>query len=238
MNGKIIYYTPTKNYGFIEAEDGEQYFFFNEKERRLSHRFTAGDEVEFDLHANHLKPGTVKAVITKYIENKRINDSLNELLEGSEFKGYLKKLPENKWMVKHMPSKIFIELPKISRYEVDIEEVYDNRENTMVTAIVKRVRGEKISAILVDRRFMPEYYQAKVCLSSGQTVSAKVTGENDDVIFCTIFSRNCGASILKHKLASPLRVNKGMFIPVKIVNVLDSSIHVIPVEEESDSQHH
>lgn len=233
MNGTVTYYHPARNFGFVEDAHGSSWFFFNEPtEHKRRRRFYSGDEVSFELIPDPNNPTNKAARIIEYIGNENYNALLEQVRNDPKISGYLKQFLNGKWAIKHIPSKIFIELKGPSLYEEDIEFVYNQRLNEWVGGIVKLNKHDEMSAVLEDRRFIPEFHLAQKMLESGEIISGIVTGQNEDVVFIELLNGAINATILKKKFEMDYALlKKHEPISVKIVGVSDSSIRLEPCQK-------
>lgn len=160
--GVVSYFETQKHYGFIESEGNSYYFYIdiiqtkklsfdlkNEGKPKLKSKFRVGDEVSFILK---LVDNEFEASEIEYLGNPILQMVLAEATEKDVLQGYLKKIRDN-FFVKHISTYVFIPV-KISKYEIDLDLVYENRINQLVEFHLNNTsKIEKIKAVLLDRRF-------------------------------------------------------------------------------------
>ncbi|MDR1897340.1 MAG: hypothetical protein LBR10_11180 [Prevotellaceae bacterium] len=203
-NGIISYYNEIKHYGFIESEDGNSYYFFvdirqlkqkiielrrQNSNEIIKYKFCSGDEVQFKIKKSNDK---IEVYAVEYIRNVRKQLLINEADKNQILFGYLKQINDDKFFVKHISTYVFVPI-KISNYEIDIDEVYTQRLNKLVQfKLTQTKKIEKLSAILVDRKFSDEYKILKKHYQSGIPLLAKITGRNTKGLFATVMDKYKG----------------------------------------------
>jgi hypothetical protein len=201
-SGIISYYNEIKHFGFIESEDGNSYYFFvdvkklkqkiielrrqNKSNERIKYKFCSGDEVQFKIKKSK---DEIEADSVEYIRNVRRQLLINEADRQQILFGYLKQINNDKFFVKHISTYVFVPI-EISNHEIDIDEVYTQRLNQLVQfQLTQTKKIEKLSAILVDRKFSEEYEILKKHYQSGIPLLAKITGRNTRGLFATVMDK-------------------------------------------------
>jgi small subunit ribosomal protein S1 len=159
--GVVSYFETQKHYGFIESEGNSYYFNIdiiqtkklnfdlkNEGKPKLKFKFRVGDEVSFILK---LIDNNLKACEIEYLGNPSLQLIIAEAAEKHILSGYLQKIKE-RFFVKHISTNIFLPI-KFSKYEIDLDLVYEKRINQLIQFQLKDTnRIENIKAELLDRR--------------------------------------------------------------------------------------
>lgn len=224
MKGIVSFYHGAKQFGFLEGVDGEEYFFRNEKINRSLVRWLPGDEVEFQIIAQTEESRPAAKILSR-IGSDKLRLLIEEVKINPKVGGYLKQLPNEKWALKHMPSKIFIPIKGPTNYEDDIEYIYHHRVNEWVEALVKVSRKDKLTATLTDRKFKDSFATAQRALESQEIIEAVVTGQNEDVVFVTILYPPIGATILKKNYNIDWsKLVKNQRLKVRVKGMYDSSV--------------
>lgn len=224
--GEVTAFYQTKKYGFIQSGD-EKYFFFmgnNELAERKKkglppHDFSIGDQVEFKLEPG-IKEGEYQAYDIIFLTNPSRENLVKEYQEKGILTGYLKKI-EDDFFVKEINSYSIIPL-NICAEELDFENVYTNRLNELVSFKLKnsKLRLDKLTAFLVDRKLSEKYLFLFHLVESKQEIEVKVTGKNTKGIFLTYDNIFSGFLMFKKSGITDYQCKKGDVISV-IVDYVD-----------------
>lgn len=221
--GIISIFEVKKSNGFIESNSGEKYYFFldknelkKEKNWHKAHKFRQGDEVEFNLEINERQ--VTCATNLKFIQNVKRDSVIEEAKEFNILKGYLKKYKEE-YFIKHLTTYLHIPL-LISEWETDLDLVYEDRFNTVVTFTLHTIdKPFQIYATLTDIVLKPEYNLIKEQKEGGVSTFVTVTGKNEIGLHGTIFngSKNCFVKS-KDEKDKLLSKKKGDIVEAEFVN--------------------
>jgi len=195
--GHIIRLSPQQNFGFIESEKFEEFFFYiDNKEnktkdleglKKTKHKFCLGDEVQFRLRKSSLKDQSdFEAYDLIFIKNRRIELLLEEANNNKILKGYLKLIGDDNFYVKHIPTYIFIKL-KISKSETCLQENYFQKINSLVEfELTQSENTDKLLAVFKDRKFREVDEKILNIIESGEIIVATIIGRNLKGYFVTI----------------------------------------------------
>ncbi|MEY4273170.1 MAG: Cold-shock DNA-binding domain [Bacteroidota bacterium] len=186
--GHVTRFFKERDFGFIKNEDGEEYFFFRDKEKLKQkkqaglipyiHCYSAGDRVSFKLRNSQREEGKIEAYDVVFMTNEKKELLVSEFENNSVLEGYIKVIHGDKLFVKH--SITGIDLPiSISVWEENLDQVYWGRVNQLVRFKLKQVgRFDKLTAILTDVQLIPEYYELTSHYSNQTHAQGKITGIN------------------------------------------------------------
>lgn len=202
--GRIKNFHEDKNYGFVESESGEAFFFFFDLKEQISlkksgkidriHKFKRGDTVEFKVRQSSRNVEEREAFDLIFRGNEPKERLLKESTEDSVYKGYLKQFNES-FFVKHIDSYVFLPV-RISEWETNLSSVYHDRQNQLVDFnISQEANFEKRTALLVDRQYCHEYYELCEIKSFFGTIEAKINGRNLSGFFATVLDGKIDAYI-------------------------------------------
>jgi len=188
LYGFISRFYVELNYGFIEADDGNCYFFFHDKkqyktseEAKAAHKFRAGDRVAFQ--AEYDEKGRTKACNVKFIQNEKRDKLIKEAEESNTLKGYLKKIDDD-YFVKHINTYIFIPV-KISEWETNLESIYQDRIDDLVLFELRNIKKpHSLYATLTDRLLKKEYALLEEQKFLKEPVYVRINGGNVGGYFC------------------------------------------------------
>jgi cold shock CspA family protein len=203
--GHITRFDNQRNFGFIETENNEQYFFFFDKAAIIAqkragliekvHKYCSGDEVEFKLQPSLKDSTKLQAYDLKFLRNQRRELLIEEAKTNDILLGYLKLIDNEKFFVKHISTYIFIEL-KISNWETNLQANYYERIDTLVEFKLSQLEKiDRLSATLVDRNFKDEFENISNLRTSQEIIAATVTGQNKSGFFVTILDNTTNAFI-------------------------------------------
>lgn len=210
--GHVSRYDTDRHFGFIETEDNTYFFFFDKKEQiqlkksgvidRI-HKFSSGDEVEFQLRPSIKDSSRLEAYNIKFIRNLRRQKLVEEAKEKDILLGYLKQVDNEKLFVKHKTTYVFVPL-KISEWETDLEAVYFDRIDKLVEfRLTQTEKLDKLCAVLTDRKFSKEYQMITELMQSEQATEAKITGRNIHGLFATVFNGTLNGFVTLSKEPTP-----------------------------------
>ncbi len=195
LRGHVTRYEKEKHFGFIETADKQSYFFHRDKaevirQKRAGiesgvHVFNPGDEVEFRVRPAEKENGRLEAFDIVFIRNEQQDKLMAEAEQGLPLTGYLKSIKE-KLFVKHISTYLLIPVD-VSAWETDLDEVYNNRLDSMVTfRLASPGKSGKLTAILEGRKFSAVYDELRVLEDSGESVEGIITGKNEDGYFVSV----------------------------------------------------
>lgn len=196
--GHVTRFDNERHFGFVETEEEQTYFFFFDKKEQIKlkkqglidkiHKFHSGDEVEFKIRPSQKDNNKFEAFDLKFIKNERRENLVAEANQSETLLGYLKLIDNEKLFVKHKSTYVFIPLD-ISEWETDLEEVYYNRIDKLVSfKLTQTQKTDKLKAVLTDVKFDQNYYEIKSAVDNEKTLQATITGKNSQGLFATIFN--------------------------------------------------
>jgi ribosomal protein S1 len=217
-SGQVIRFESERNFGFVETENGESYFFRFDKKEQIEnkknglidriHKFCPGDEVEFNIRSSTRTNTKLEAYNLKFIRNERREKLIDESNTSGILSGYLKLIDNEKFFVKHITTYVYVPI-EISGWETDLEEVYSKRVNQLVHfSLINTAKINKLKAVLTDVRFVKEYDILKSALEDSTILKATITGKNSDGFFATVLNGEIQG-----------------FIPLNNIHELDIEIH-------------
>lgn len=195
FRGQVSRYDKERHFGFIETPDKQSYFFYRDKAevirlKRIGddsthHNFTTGDEVEFKVRPSNKENGRMEAYELRFIRNEQRDKLMDQAEQGLALEGYLKSIKE-KLFVKHTGTYLLIPVD-VSAWETNLEEVYNNRLDSVVTFhLTKTGKSGRLSAIVEGRKFSAVYDALTSLQASGESIPAIITGKNEDGYFVTV----------------------------------------------------
>lgn len=195
--GHVVRFIKERAFGFIEAEDGEIYFFFRDKEDLKKkkqaglipyiHNYISGDRVSFKLRLSQRDEGKIEAYDVTFITNERKQKLIDNFNERGILDGYLKVFDSETIFVKDRETYVYTPI-KISAWEEKFDDVYFNRENQLVRYKLNQiVRTDKLTARLNDAKYIDEYYQLLAHFDNQTSIPALITGRYKLGLLVTIF---------------------------------------------------
>ena len=195
--GHVVRFIKDRGFGFIEAEDGEIYFFFRDKEDLKKkkqaglipyiHNYISGDRVSFNLRLSQRDEGKIEAYDVAFITNERRAILINNFQEYGFLEGYIKIFDPETIFVKDKSTYVYVPIT-ISEWEENLEEVYQKRENTLVRYKLNQVnRTDKLTATLSDAKFVDEYYVLMSHFDNQTPIRATITGKSKHGYHATLF---------------------------------------------------
>jgi cold shock CspA family protein len=218
FNGRVVRYLEDKNYGFIESESGDTYFFKNDRKRQKElkkegkiesvHKYSSGDEVTF-VPAKSPDPalGGLAAEVN-FVKNVSRKTLANESDQKGVIQGYLKKLEGDAWFVQHASTNVYVPLG-ISKWEIEVEKTYESRVNQLVGFKLTQTHAlDKLSAILSDRKFSPNFQLLRDHYDNQTTMKVIVTGKNQHGFFAKLLFGDFEGFIKLDKHASKIQADQ------------------------------
>lgn len=195
--GHVVSFIKERDFGFIEDEEGEIYFFFRDrgKLKKLKqvgeipyvHNFISGDRVSFQLRTSQRDEGKIEAYNVTFIANERKEKLIDIFKERGTLDGYLKIFDSETIFVKDRSTYVYTPI-QISAWEENLDDVYFSRENQLVRYKLNQiVRTDKLTARLNDANYIDEYYQLLAHYDNQTTIQALITGRNKSGLHVTIF---------------------------------------------------
>lgn len=196
--GHVVRFLKDRGFGFIESDDGEIYFFFRNKDELKKkkkaglipyiHNFISGDRVSFNLRSSQRDEGKIEAFDVTFITNERRAILINNFQENGFLEGYIKIFDSETIFVKDKSTYVYVPIV-ISAWEENLDEVYQQRENTLVRFKLNQVvRPDKLTATLFDAKFVDEYYELKSHFDNQTPVQATITGKNKNGYYVALFN--------------------------------------------------
>lgn len=155
--GYISHYDYAKNYGFIKASDGTEYFFLHDK-----HDFQKGDEVIFNTTIS-TKNNNIIATNVKYVQNLPISTLLEESKSVDFLIGELKQC-NDKYFIKYNNN---ITLPVIN-------SIFDIPYNPDDIVDFKLIESKGIFKALINIPKSILEYELENILKNNESIDAKV----------------------------------------------------------------
>jgi cold shock CspA family protein len=241
LTGRITIYHNEKRYGFIKTADNESFFFhYDRKEqsnlkqrgvKNAMHRFTAGDEVEFQLKPDDRHTDKMQAYNIMYKSNCYRSELIESAAENKTLEGTLIR-HGNDFFVRHLKADISVPV-RISGWEIDLPEVYDARIGTRVEFKLNPAKHlKRLAASLTHCRFCKEYISLSQLKESGFTTTAVITGKNWQGMYATVLDGAINAFVpMPRELDEEqrynfFRFNKGDKVKVKIKNIQSKNKNV------------
>jgi cold shock CspA family protein len=236
--GYISRFDIERQFGFIESENENSYFFFLDKTELIQlkrkglidkiHKFCTGDEVEFELGPSKKDANKIVAYNLKFIKNEKRQKLIDEAIQFDMLSGFLKLIDEDKFFVKHLTTYIFVPLV-ISAWETDLDEIYNNRTNSLVNfKLTQSQKNNKLKAVLTDVKFCDEYYELLAAIDNETEFPALLTGKNTQGLFATIFNGRIEGFIPISKYPDNLellkfeKLKKGNITNVRVKQILNN----------------
>src|ERR1035437_5929504 len=169
LSGYITYYSKYKAFGYIDipAFNMEDIIF---TDINLNSKYTTicpGDSISLKIGMK--EDGESYASDICFVENTKIKTLRDNFNNQILLRGYIKKIGKD-YYIRDVTTGVFIHLV-ISEYESDIKQNYDERQDQITLfKIVQMSESNSMTAILTNRKFIPEYNN----LISHNTVDAKV----------------------------------------------------------------
>ena len=196
--GHVVRFIRERDFGFIEAEDGEIYFFFRDKssQKKLKqaglipyvHNFISGDRVSFKLRLSQRDEGKIEAYDVAFITNERRAILINNFKENGFLEGYIKIFDPETIFVKDKSTYVYVPIV-ISAWEENLNEVYHNKEITLVRYKLNQVvRTDKLTATLNDAKYIDEYYELLSHYDNQTPIYAIILGKNKHGYYVTLFN--------------------------------------------------
>lgn len=196
ISGQVVRYLEDRNYGFIEGESGNTYFFKNDRKKQKElkregkidrvHKYSSGDEVTF-VPAKSPDPalGAFASEVT-FVKNTRRSALANESDVKGVLQGVLKKLEGDNWYVVHTPTNVYVPLA-VSKWEIELEKTYEARVDQVVGFKLTQTHAlDKLTAILSDRKFSPNFQMLRDHYDNQTTLKVIVTGKNKHGYFAKL----------------------------------------------------
>jgi hypothetical protein len=197
-SGHIVRLNHEKLFGFIEAENGELYFFHSATEQNQQkklkqegllpsvHTYKSGDYVSFKLRSIQKEDFKYEAYDVKFLANERRNLLINEYHKNGILQGYIKIFDSGKLFIKDINTYVYLPI-FISDWEFNKDEVYIKRENKLVSfRLNQTVKIDKLHAVLQDAKFIDEYYELMSHFDNQTTLQAIITGKNKHGYFALL----------------------------------------------------
>lgn len=218
ISGQVVRYLEDRNYGFIESEKGDTFFFKNDRKRQKElkregkidrvHKYSSGDEVTF-VPAKSPDPALgALASDVSFVKNTRRTSLADESDQNGTLQGNLKKLEDDSWFVVHTRTNVYVPLG-ISEWEIDLDKTYESRVNQMVGFKLTQTHNlDKLSAILVDRKFSPNFQLLRDHNDNQTSLKVIITGKNQHGYFAKLAFGDFEGFIKLDKKASKSQVDQ------------------------------
>lgn len=231
--GHIVRLKKQQNFGFIESENFEEFFFYIDKKEynvnknnggiKNTKKFCLGDEVKFKLRKSLIYEFELEAYDIIFVKNRRIELLIEEAKQNKILNGFLKLIDDDNFYVKHIPTYIFIKL-KISKSETDIQDNYYNKINSLVEFELTHIEKiDKLSAVLTNRKFKDVDKTILNIIESKEVITATITGRNLKGYYVTFLDNTTKSFIyLKKDTMDLTNFKKGEKINVIIKETTNS----------------
>jgi len=242
INGQVIRYLVDKNYGFIESEQGDIYFFKNDRKKQKElkragkidsvHKYSSGDEVTF-IPAKSPDPGLgAFASEVTFVGHEKRTALADESEAKQILQGTLKKFEDDTWFVVHTNTKVYVPL-SISSWEIDLEKTYESRVDQRVGFKLTQTHSlDKLTAILIDRRFNPDFQKLRDHYEEETTIKVTVTGKNQHGYFAKLAFGDFVGFIKLDKNASKIQadeykqIQKDQEVWVKLQRIQENQVQL------------
>jgi cold shock CspA family protein len=234
MNRKILYgiiahFNPDKQFGFIDADNNESYFFHINKKEVLEegltshqHVFRTGDEVGFSVRKAHYDINKLEAYNLEYLGNERLLQVIKEVKKGKEQTGFIKLVDNDKLYIKDKNTYIFFPI-EVSKWEVNLDATYYDRVNELVPYTLTQTENiYKLKATVLDALYCAEYLQISEALKKNMVLQARIDDLHHKGHYATLLESQIQGRITIPKDA-PTALNdyfnslkKGEFVDVLI----------------------
>lgn len=184
LEGKITYINHEKNYVMVEYEAGGKKRVVKGKatSAKSNHQFVPDDIISFKL--GHIA-GTDKqsAEDIKFLYNTALDVVLQKAKIANQFTGYLKQVNED-YFVKEINSYLFFKI-NLSRWQLPPKETIVNEQVEFFLDNLDK--KEKVSALLFDNDFIPEYSKALKAFRGKEIIETTVTKISPHGIYVNVF---------------------------------------------------
>ena len=234
--GTVLSFFPGKHYGFLKSEFDENIFFYfnpihlkNLRPQELKEQkkiYRKDDEVFFRLQSSKKSSFGYEAVELQFIKNEKDIKFSKFLEDGNVGVGFLVKLKDH-FFIKDQDTDVLIPV-KVSKWEIDIKSIYEDRLNKTVNYIVTR-RGKKakLTATLADRKFSEVYERLVLCEKEQSLISVRITGKNEYGYFTTFFGGEVESFIKFDKEgAITTTLTKGELVNGKINFLYENRVNI------------
>ena len=161
-----------------------------QKRIRKIHRYQIGDAVEFQIKLSP-RGDQMVAVNIQYRYNPGLDMLINKAKKENIFTGYL-KIADGKYFVKETLTYIFFPLPP-SPWQVPPTE---QELNEPIRFSLENLENkEKITASLLTKKFIPEYYSAVKAFRNRIPVKAEVVKISPHAVYLTLFGNRIQAKL-------------------------------------------
>jgi cold shock CspA family protein len=196
ISGRVVRYLEDKNYGFIESDKGDTFYFKNDRKRQKElkregkidkvHNFSSGDEVTFIPTKSPDPELGALASEVRFVGNTGITILAHESDQKGVLQGTLKKMEDDSWFVIHTTTGVYVPL-SISNWEIDLEKTYESRVDQLVGFKLTQTHSlDKLSAILSDRKFSPNFQLLRDHYDDQTTLKVTITGKNQHGYFAKL----------------------------------------------------
>ena len=223
IRGQVSFVNHEKKYILIEYEQngkkkavkGNIHELLQEelkaqKRIRKIHRYQIGDAVEFQIKLSRRGDQMVAENI-QYRYNPGLDMLINKAKQENIFTGYL-KIADGKYFVKETVTYIFFPLPP-SPWQVPPTE---QELNEPIRFSLENLENkEKITASLLSKKFIPEYYSAVKAFKNRIPVKAQIVKISSHAVFINLFGNKIQAKL-------PVNENRIEFLPYGTLKPGDS----------------
>ncbi|MEP7277167.1 MAG: hypothetical protein ABI813_00870 [Bacteroidota bacterium] len=241
MEGKISFVHHDKHYVTIEythnnkqksingnADEASQQLLKEQKQIKKIHHFHEGDEVYFTIERSARGDKMVAANI-RYRFNNNLGNLVNRARTNNIFTGYLKQVGDN-YFVKETGSHLFFPL-LLSPWELPPSANQINEP--LQFQLHNTEKPEKITAMLLHRRFIPQFLAAQKHVKNKTAINATVYKITPHGIYVNVIGDKLQAKIpVKNEMPD---IQEGDRIKV-IVTYLSDKKMVVEMEQRTDKQ--
>jgi uncharacterized membrane protein len=243
MEGKISFVHRDKDYVTIEythkgkkksvngkVDEARQLKLLEEKQVKKIHQFHEGDEVYFTLQLAG-RGDKMVAEKVRYRFNNTLGNLVNRALTNNQFTGYLKHV-EDKYFVKEAGSYQFFPLV-LSPWETPPDS---SKLNEPVLFRLNNLdKPAKLSAELLNHRYIPQYLAAQKHFNNKTTLNATVYKTSEHAIYLNLIGDKLRAKIplAKQPGTAATGLKEGDKIKVIITHLSNSKIAVAMAAQPS-----
>ncbi len=203
LKGTIAFVNHDKQYATIEYEQNgkkktvnckinqqEQIKKEDAKDKKKSHKFRIGDEVNFQVKRSDQGDKTI-ADNVKFLYNKELEKLISKAAVENRFSGYF-KIADDEFFVKEWDSYIFFPL-QLSKWENPPAESAFNEAISF--KLLNLDKPHAIAAELFSHDFIPEYRKARQHFENKDSIEATVSKVSPFAAYLDLFGNKIQAKI-------------------------------------------
>ena len=181
------------------------------KADKKKHVYHIGDTVRFTL----AKPGRGDKLVAtdiEYLYNNALDVLVNKAKTENEFTGYLKNI-EGKYFVKEIDSYLFFPTT-LSPWQVKPKE--NDLNEAVIFELENMGKKEKVTASLINQKFITEYYLAEKAFSKKEIIEATVYKITPHGFYLNVFGEKIQAKLATTAANLPNKLKIGDKVPILI----------------------